>query len=52
MTDFSDCRIAKCPYCKTPFATEEGMLCDCYEIMMETQREMEEEWRRWEDENG
>jgi len=51
MTDFSDARIAKCPWCQTPFCVEEGPWCHCLQIMQETEEELEYR-RRWEEENG
>jgi hypothetical protein len=41
MTEFNSQSIAYCPYCKTPFYEEEGTLCDCIQLMQETQAEME-----------
>lgn len=30
MSDFEEAYIIKCQYCGTPWASCEGMLCDCY----------------------
>ena len=31
MSEFSEAKVRKCPYCRTPYATCEGMQCDCQE---------------------
>jgi len=48
MTDCTDARIVRCPYCKTPFCEQEGTLCDCLMEIQEVRAEME--WQRQEEE--
>jgi len=41
MTDFTDARIVKCPFCKTPFCEQEGALCDCLMDAQDAEQEMD-----------
>jgi len=41
MTDFTDARIVRCPYCKTPFCEQEGTLCDCAYDMQDVEQEID-----------
>jgi len=41
MTDFTDARIVRCPYCKTPFCEQEGTLCDCAYDVQDIEQEID-----------
>jgi len=41
MTDFTDARIVRCPYCKTPFCEQEGTLCDCAYDVQDMEQEID-----------
>ena len=43
MTDFTDARIVKCPYCKTSFCEQEGPLCDCLMDAQDIEQEIEQD---------
>lgn len=38
MSEFFDAYICKCPYCGKQFASCEGPLCDCLELMDEIKK--------------
>jgi len=43
MTDFTDARIVRCPYCKTPFCEQEGTLCDCAYDAQDIEQEIDKD---------